>query len=155
MSSDVFCVGITQLYSHQAQAIHAINRGANVVVATSTSSGKSLCFNIPVFGIHPSFHDHTTTLFKLTDMNRINENKTEQLERDSTSRALYLFPTKALARDQRRATRQFLDRFGNSWISVIIVSCPTMTFFPIITRSEYLTVLAERMTFCYRSKSNM
>ncbi|CAN6247511.1 unnamed protein product [Urochloa humidicola] len=64
-------IGVTRLYSHQAQAIEAAG-GKHVVVATSTSSGKSLCYNVPV------------------------------LESISTSAAcaLYVFPTKALAQDQ-------------------------------------------------------
>ncbi|CAL4890489.1 unnamed protein product [Urochloa decumbens] len=65
-------IGVTRLYSHQAQAIDAGSGGKHVVVATSTSSGKSLCYNVPV------------------------------LESISTSAAcaLYVFPTKALAQDQ-------------------------------------------------------
>ncbi len=65
--------GITQLYSHQALAISAALRGENVVVVTGTASGKTLCYNAPVL--------HTL----LTNPN---------------ARALYLFPTKALAQDQ-------------------------------------------------------
>ncbi|XP_078430082.1 UBQ, helicase-c and DEAD-like helicase domain-containing protein isoform X2 [Wolffia australiana] len=69
-------IGISQLYSHQADAVCATLGGKNIVVATSTSSGKSLCYNIPVF---------------------------EELSRNAASCALYLFPTKALAQDQLRA----------------------------------------------------
>src|SRR5256884_2094724 len=65
--------GIKQLYTHQADAIeHAIN-GRNVVVITPTASGKTLCYNAPVL----------TAILQ-----------------DRSSRALYLFPTKALAQDQ-------------------------------------------------------
>ena len=62
-----------RLYTHQAEAINAALAGQNVVVATSTASGKTLCFNVPVL---------------------------EALARDPLARALYLYPTKALAQDQ-------------------------------------------------------
>lgn len=65
--------GIAQLYSHQAVAINAAQRGENVVVVTGTASGKTLCYNLPVL--------HT-------------------LLANPEARALYLFPTKALAQDQ-------------------------------------------------------
>ncbi|GAC1666129.1 MAG: DEAD/DEAH box helicase [Candidatus Acidiferrum sp.] len=65
--------GIRQLYSHQAQAAEAVHQGRNVVIVTPTASGKTLCYNLPV-------------------VNAILEN--------SDARALYLFPTKALAQDQ-------------------------------------------------------
>jgi DEAD/DEAH box helicase domain-containing protein len=65
--------GIEALYSHQAAAFHAVEAGRNVVVVTPTASGKTLCYNLPVL---------------------------EAIARDPASRALYLFPTKALAADQ-------------------------------------------------------
>ncbi len=65
--------GAERLYTHQAEAINAALTGQNVVVATSTASGKTLCFNTPVL---------------------------EALARDPLARALYLYPTKALAQDQ-------------------------------------------------------
>ncbi len=65
--------GIHRLYSHQAEAYEAVRRGRHLVVVTPTASGKTLCYNLPV-------------------LQRI-------LERPG-SRALYLFPTKALAQDQ-------------------------------------------------------
>ncbi|XP_020090142.1 uncharacterized protein LOC109711479 isoform X2 [Ananas comosus] len=68
-------IGISKLYSHQAEAIQSSLSGKNVVVATSTSSGKSLCYNLPVL---------------------------ESLSQSSLSCALYIFPTKALAQDQLR-----------------------------------------------------
>ncbi len=67
--------GIRNLYDHQAQAINAIREGHNVVVTTSTASGKTLCYNLPVL---------------------------ETMLDDWPARALYLFPTKALAQDQLR-----------------------------------------------------
>lgn len=65
--------GVGQPYSHQATAIETALRGENVVVVTPTASGKTLCYNAPVL---------STML------------------RDPSARALYLFPTKALAQDQ-------------------------------------------------------
>jgi DEAD/DEAH box helicase domain-containing protein len=65
--------GIKRLYSHQATAIENILSGKNVAIVTPTASGKTLCYNLPV-------------------VNKILET--------SESRALYLFPTKALSQDQ-------------------------------------------------------
>ena len=64
---------IDRLYSHQVQALDAALRGENVVVVTGTASGKTLCYNLPVLNA---------------------------FLRDPAARALYLFPTKALAQDQ-------------------------------------------------------
>jgi DEAD/DEAH box helicase domain-containing protein len=64
---------IDQLYSHQATAVAAALRGEHVAVVTPTASGKTLCYNLPVLNT---------------------------LLHDSSARALYLFPTKALAQDQ-------------------------------------------------------
>jgi DEAD/DEAH box helicase domain-containing protein len=68
--------GIDQLYRHQAQAFEASERGEHVVVATGTASGKTLAFNLPVLNA---------------------------LAAEPKLRALYLYPTKALAQDQARA----------------------------------------------------
>ncbi|XP_061350533.1 uncharacterized protein LOC133295696 isoform X2 [Gastrolobium bilobum] len=76
MRSALKCIGVSKLYSHQAESIQASLHGKNVVVATMTSSGKSLCYNLPVL---------------------------EVLCKNSSSCALYIFPTKALAQDQLRA----------------------------------------------------
>lgn len=65
--------GIGAPYTHQARAIEAALAGRNVVVVTPTASGKTLCFNVPVL---------------------------DRVLKDRSSRALYLFPTKALAQDQ-------------------------------------------------------
>ncbi|MBM3136070.1 MAG: DEAD/DEAH box helicase [Chloroflexi bacterium] len=74
--------GIRDLYTHQAQAINAVRRGENVVVSTSTASGKTLCYNLPVL---------------------------EAIIKERQARALYLFPTKALAQDQLRSLRELTD----------------------------------------------
>ena len=62
-----------RLYSHQCVAINHARAGKNVILTTSTASGKTLAFNIPVFS---------------------------QIETNANSRALYLYPTKALSNDQ-------------------------------------------------------
>ena len=65
--------GIEQLYTHQAEAFEYVLAGRNVVTITPTASGKTLCYNAPVL---------------------------DAILKDPSSRALYLFPTKALAQDQ-------------------------------------------------------
>ena len=65
--------GFSGLYSHQAGSFEAVRQGKNIIVSTGTSSGKTWCYNLPV--LH--------TLLKLPE-----------------TRALYLFPTKALTEDQ-------------------------------------------------------
>lgn len=77
---------ITRLYSHQAEAINNLHDGLNVIVSTSTSSGKSLIYQIPVL---------------------------HELEKDSDTRAMYIFPTKALAQDQRRSLKEILRFMPN------------------------------------------
>ncbi|MGC2374781.1 MAG: DEAD/DEAH box helicase [Solirubrobacteraceae bacterium] len=71
--------GIERLYSHQAQAL-ASAWERTTIVTTGTASGKSLCFNLPTL---------------------------DALCRDAFSRALYLYPTKALSQDQARALNAF------------------------------------------------
>ncbi|KAJ5112494.1 hypothetical protein N7532_000539 [Penicillium argentinense] len=74
--------GISQLYSHQAEAINHLYAGHNVIVSTSTSSGKSLIYQIPML---------------------------HELEKDPNSRGMYIFPTKALAQDQKRSMSDLLQ----------------------------------------------
>jgi DEAD/DEAH box helicase domain-containing protein len=66
--------GVNRLYRHQAEAIDLARSGHHLIVTTPTASGKSLCYNAPIL---------------------------ESLLLDDRARALYLFPTKALAQDQR------------------------------------------------------
>ena len=75
--------GIDQLYTHQAAAIDGVLRGEHVCVVTSTASGKTLCYNLPVLNT---------------------------LLRDPQATALYLFPTKALANDQLTALSDLHSR---------------------------------------------
>ena len=68
--------GIDSLYEHQAETWEAAARGEHVIVTTGTASGKTLAFNLPVL---------------------------DALAREPKQRALYLYPTKALAQDQARS----------------------------------------------------
>ncbi len=72
--------GFSTLYSHQVESIAATSRDENVVVATGPASGKSLCYNIPVLDAY--------------------------LNAPGRARAIYVFPTKALAQDQLRGLRE-------------------------------------------------
>jgi DEAD/DEAH box helicase domain-containing protein len=80
---------IRQLYTHQAAAAEAVHAGKNVVVVTPTASGKTLCYNLPIL---------------------------DTILQDADTRALYLFPTKALAQDQltelHDLNRCLENRFG-------------------------------------------
>jgi DEAD/DEAH box helicase domain-containing protein len=72
--------GVARLYAHQAAAVNAARRGEHVAVVTPAASGKTLCYNLPVL---------------------------DALLNDPGGRALYLFPTKALAQDQLDALTSF------------------------------------------------
>jgi len=74
-----------RLYTHQCDAINGIRDGRNVIITTPTASGKTLAFNIPVF---------------------------EAMETDPEARALYLYPTKALANDQFATLEQMAKFTG-------------------------------------------
>ena len=71
-----------KLWRHQADAINLIRNGKNTVIVTSTASGKSLCYNIPVL---------------------------QAILKEPNTTAIYLFPTKALARDQFNVLSQLLS----------------------------------------------
>src|SRR5262245_20662350 len=77
--------GIEQLYSHQAEAVTHALEGRHVVVTTPPASGKTLCYNVPVLNA---------------------------ILRDPSSRALYLFPTKALAQDQLAELHELSSRLS-------------------------------------------
>ena len=77
--------GVDRLFSHQAAALEAVHAGRDVVVVTPTASGKTLCYNLPV-------------------LNR--------LLADPGARALYLFPTKALSRDQMEELNGTIEALG-------------------------------------------
>jgi DEAD/DEAH box helicase domain-containing protein len=73
LRASLLSAGIERFYTHQAEAINRARRGEDVTVVTTTASGKTLCYNVPVI---------------------------ERLLQRKAARALYLFPTKALAQDQ-------------------------------------------------------
>ena len=77
--------GIDRLYTHQAQALTAVRAGKHLVVATPTASGKSLCFHLPIL---------------------------QAMADDPRARAIYLYPTKALARDQEHSLRELTASAG-------------------------------------------
>ncbi len=79
--------GIKQLYTHQAQAIGSALDGKNTVIVTPTASGKTLCYNIPV-------------------LNAVLKSR--------EARALYLFPTKALAQDQLSELHSVIELLGET-----------------------------------------
>ena len=77
--------GVEQPYVHQAKAIEQALAGQNTVVVTPTASGKTLCYNVPVL---------------------------DAILKDPSTRALYLFPTKALAQDQLDELHDFITDIG-------------------------------------------
>ncbi|MFA5903258.1 MAG: DEAD/DEAH box helicase [Desulfobacula sp.] len=79
-------LGIKKLYHHQKTAIDLIEKGVHTVIATPTASGKSLIYNLPVI---------------------------DRLMQDPASCALYLFPLKALARDQLNTVQHLLRTAGS------------------------------------------
>ncbi|WP_246357893.1 DEAD/DEAH box helicase [Pyxidicoccus fallax] len=79
--------GIEQLFSHQAEAYRLARAGQSLVIATPTASGKSLCYNLPLL---------------------------DRFAREPQARALYLFPTKALSRDQEESLRALMREAGLS-----------------------------------------
>ena len=72
--------GVDRLFTHQAAALDAVRDGASIIVTTGTASGKTLCYLLPVL---------------------------ERLARDPEARALFIYPTKALAQDQADAIGEF------------------------------------------------
>jgi len=77
--------GISRLYTHQAAAIREIFAGRQVMIVTPAASGKTLCYNLPVLNA---------------------------ILADPRARALYLFPTKALAQDQRHELHSLSEALG-------------------------------------------
>lgn len=77
--------GVRKLYSHQASAIQAVHDGKSIVVVTPTASGKTMCYNVPVL---------------------------DAILKDEESRALFLFPTKALSQDQTTELHELITEAG-------------------------------------------
>src|SRR5574341_2543415 len=83
--------GVQQLYTHQAEAFDHVANGRQVVVTTPTASGKTLCYNLPVL---------------------------DRILKNPATRALYLFPTKALAQDQMAELHTLADLLHEADIGV-------------------------------------
>src|SRR5262245_45525874 len=81
--------GIDRLYAHQTEAVLAAREGRHVVIATPTASGKSLCFHLPV-------------------LEALARSAGRDAGNAGAASAIYLFPTKALARDQEANLRQLV-----------------------------------------------
>jgi DEAD/DEAH box helicase domain-containing protein len=94
--------GAKRLFAHQSEAINAIRAGQHVIVATGTASGKTLIYNLPVL---------------------------EASLRQPTSRAIYLFPTKALAQDQLRTLTNLTGHLKNSLLPAANGQPPFMPHF--------------------------
>ena len=82
--------GVPSLYTHQAEMFTLATRGKNIVNTTSTASGKTLGFLLPVV---------------------------QEILSNPQSRAIFLYPTKALASDQYRAIRPWIETFGEHRLS--------------------------------------
>jgi len=77
--------GVERLYAHQARALALARAGRHMAIATPTASGKSLCFHLPVLQAYAE---------------------------DPDARSLYLYPTKALSRDQEAGLRELMSAAG-------------------------------------------
>ena len=94
-------IGINKLYRHQVDAIEHIRQGKNVLIATPTASGKSLIYNLPVL---------------------------EALLEDDRSKALYIFPLKALEQDQLKNLSTLTKKIKGGKISAIIYDGDTTSY---------------------------
>lgn len=79
--------GIRELYSHQAESFEKAAAGQDLMIVTGTASGKTLCYNLPILHL---------------------------LLQDPQARALYLFPTKALAQDQSASLKNWIQAFPDT-----------------------------------------
>jgi len=78
--------GINALYTHQAAVLERVHEGRNVVVVTPTASGKTFCYTLPVL---------------------------HNILNDPGARAIFLYPTKALARDQMEEMNKMIGELGD------------------------------------------
>ncbi len=77
--------GVGELYTHQYSAFETVVSGENIVAVTPTASGKTLCYNLPVL---------------------------QSIAENEVNRALYIFPTKALAQDQKSELNEMISEMG-------------------------------------------
>jgi len=94
-------IGINKLYRHQVDAVEHIRQGKNVLIATPTASGKSLIYNLTVL---------------------------EALLKDASSKALYIFPLKALEQDQLKNLSTLMNKIKGGKISAIIYDGDTSSY---------------------------
>ncbi len=136
------------LYSHQAEAVNHARQNRNIMVATSSASGKTMCYNIPVL---------------------------EAMLHEKSCRALYLFPTKALAQDQLRNFRQQFcpdllpldevdtfdgdtphnERFEIKKKARIIITNPDMLHLGILPNHQSWSRLLRRLRFVVVDEAHM
>ena len=90
---------IKSLYTHQAEAFSHAMTGENIVITTPTASGKSLCFYLPVV---------------------------QEILKDPVTRAIFIYPTKALAADQYRALIPWMEALGEHRLSVGVYDGDTL-----------------------------
>ncbi|MFH1954596.1 MAG: DEAD/DEAH box helicase [Pseudomonadota bacterium] len=94
-------LGLVRLYSHQTEAIKHLRNGSNLLVATETASGKSLIYNVTVI---------------------------EEILKNRQSRAVYIFPLKALEQDQLKNLSSWLTRIRSTRISAEIYDGDTTPY---------------------------
>lgn len=82
--------GIEQLYTHQREAFDLAQSGTSFTAVTPTASGKSYCYHLPVL---------------------------QKIMEDKNARAIYLFPTKALAQDQKNDLNELIEQSGEEILS--------------------------------------
>lgn len=105
--------GISQLYSHQEEAFRRAKAGENLVIVTPTASGKTLCYNLPVLNA---------------------------LLEDGSLRALYLFPTKALAQDQYAEIQGLIDGMGKGLLAYTYDGDTPVDVRPLIRKRAHVVI---------------
>lgn len=107
---------ITSLFTHQSQALHSllVEKRQVVVVATPTSSGKSMCYTLPIL---EAMQMQRQAQSQSSGRSPVSASASSATSSDHL-RALLLFPTKALAQDQLRSLRAFMHAVGGSELSI-------------------------------------
>src|SRR5690606_35814013 len=105
--------GILDLYIHQTQAVEAALAGRSTVVVTPTASGKTMCYNLPVLN---------------------------EILRNPSARALYLFPTKALSQDQLAELKELSAELDVEIHSYVYDGDTPATLRPVIREAGHIVV---------------
>ena len=111
--------GITRLYSHQHRAICSVLANRDVIVATPTASGKSMIYNLPVLN---------------------------DLLADDPGHSLYIFPLKALARDQQNVLESLFHQLPAAIQANLLLSLHFLTVTPAATLGEKSAI--DRREYC-------